>query len=181
MIENCTGARAGTVSFIDGCWRLVYGKLMDWGMNLSLGCVFSGETASVVAAAKQDDILLLTPSGSADAILDGNDKAFRVCFYDSFQGEAAAQYIADNKMADEVSIFYESDYDYSVGLYNSFVAKCQELGIAIKETQTFTTGTNTDFSAQISKLTEAGSKVIFLPIYAEEASTVLTIHRGSMI
>ena len=155
-----------------------YGKLMDWGMNLSLGCVFSGETASVVAAAKQDDILLLTPSGSADAILDGNDKAFRVCFYDSFQGEAAAQYIADNKMADEVSIFYESDYDYSVGLYNSFVAKCQELGITIKETQTFTTGTNTDFSAQISKLAAAGSKVIFVPIYAEEASTFLTQAQG---
>ena len=155
-----------------------YGKLMDWGMNLSLGCVFSGETASVVAAAKQDDILLLTPSGSADAILDGNDKAFRICFYDSFQGAAAAQYIADNQMASEVSIFYESDYDYSVGLYNSFVAKCNELGIAIKETQTFTTGTNTDFSAQISKLAAAGSKVIFVPIYAEEASTFLTQAQG---
>jgi len=155
-----------------------YGKLMDWGMNLSLGGVFSGETASIVAAAKQDDIILLTPSGSADAILQGNDKAFRVCFYDSFQGAAAAQYIYDNKMADEVSIFYESDYDYSVGLYNSFIAKCKELGISVKETQTFTTGTNTDFSAQISKLSAAGSKVIFIPIYAEEASTFLTQAKG---
>jgi len=155
-----------------------YGKLMDWGMNISLGGVFSGETASVVAAAKADDIMLLTPSGSADAILDGNDKAFRICFYDSFQGAAAAQYIADNAMATEVSVFYESDYDYSVGLYNSFVAKCAELGISIVETQTFTTGTNTDFSAQISKLAAAGSKVIFIPIYAEEASTFLTQAQG---
>ena len=30
-----------------------YGKLMDWGMDVSLGCVMSGETASVVAAAKE--------------------------------------------------------------------------------------------------------------------------------
>ena len=29
-----------------------YGKLMDWGMNVCLGGVLSGETASVVAAAK---------------------------------------------------------------------------------------------------------------------------------
>lgn len=28
-----------------------YGKLMDWGMNISLGGVLSGETASIVAAA----------------------------------------------------------------------------------------------------------------------------------
>ena len=29
-----------------------YGKLMDWGMNVSLGAVLSGETASVVARPK---------------------------------------------------------------------------------------------------------------------------------
>lgn len=36
-----------------------YGKLMDWGMNVSLGAVLSGETASVVAAAKADDVLVM--------------------------------------------------------------------------------------------------------------------------
>lgn len=36
-----------------------YGKLMDWGMNISLGAVLSGETASVVAAAKADDVLVM--------------------------------------------------------------------------------------------------------------------------
>lgn len=41
-----------------------YGKLMDWGMEVSLGCVLSGENASVVAAARDDDVLLITPSGS---------------------------------------------------------------------------------------------------------------------
>lgn len=57
-----------------------YGKLMDWGMNISLGGVLSGETASIVAAARDDDVLLLTPSGSADKCIDGNSLAFRVCF-----------------------------------------------------------------------------------------------------
>lgn len=36
-----------------------YGKLMDWGMNVCLGGVLSGETASVVAAAKADDVLVM--------------------------------------------------------------------------------------------------------------------------
>ena len=52
-----------------------YGKLMDWGMNVSLGAVLSGETASVVAAAKADDMFIMETTGSADKCIDGNDKA----------------------------------------------------------------------------------------------------------
>lgn len=155
-----------------------YGKLMDWGMEVSLGCALSGENASVVAAARDDDVLLITPSGSADKCIDGNDKAFRVCFYDSYQGAAAAQYIKDNNMVDTVGILYQSDNDYSVGLYNAFVAKCGELGITIAETQTFTSSTNTDFSTQVSALVSSGVKLVFIPLYAEEASTFLTQAHG---
>lgn len=155
-----------------------YGKLMDWGMEVSLGCVLSGENASVVAAARDDDVLLITPSGSADKCIDGNDKAFRVCFYDSYQGAAAAQYIKDNNMVDTVGILYQSDNDCSVGLYNAFVAKCGELGITIAETQTFTSSTNTDFSTQVSALVSSGVKLVFIPLYAEEASTFLTQAHG---
>lgn len=155
-----------------------YGKLMDWGMEVSLGCVLSGENASVVAAARDDDVLLITPSGSADKCIDGNDKAFRVCFYNSYQGAAAAQYIKDNNMVDTVGILYQSDNDYSVGLYNAFVAKCGELGITIAETQTFTSSTSTDFSTQVNALVASGAKLVFIPIYAEEASTFLTQARG---
>ena len=155
-----------------------YGKLMDWGMNVSLGAVLSGETASVVAAAKADDVLVMETTGSADKCIDGNDKAFRICFYDSYQGTAAADYLKDNALADEVGVFYQSDNDYSVGLYNAFVAECQNTGVTIKETQTFTTATNTDFSTQVNALASSGVKVVFIPIYAEEASTFLTQAKG---
>ena len=155
-----------------------YGKLMDWGMEVSLGCVLSGENASVVAAARDDDVLLITPSGSADKCIDGNDKAFRVCFYDSYQGAAAAQYIKDNNIVDTVGVLYQSDVDYSVGLYNAFVEKCGELGITIAETQTFTSTTSTDFSTQVNALVASGVKLVFIPIYAEEASTFLTQAHG---
>ena len=155
-----------------------YGKLMDWGMNVCLGGVLSGETASVVAAAKADDMFIMETTGSADKCIDGNDKAFRICFYDSYQGTAAADYLTDNALATEVGVFYQSDNDYSVGLYNAFVAECQNTGVTIKETQTFTTATNTDFSTQVNALASSGVKVVFIPIYAEEASTFLTQAKG---
>ena len=155
-----------------------YGKLMDWGMNVSLGAVLSGETASVVAAAKADDMFIMETTGSADKCIDGNDKAFRICFYDSYQGTAAADYLKDKALATEVGVFYQSDNDYSAGLYNAFAAQCQKVGVTIKETQTFTTATNTDFSTQVNALVASGVKVVFIPIYAEEASTFLTQAKG---
>ena len=155
-----------------------YGKLMDWGMNVFLGGVLSGETASVVTAAKADDVFIMETTGSADKCIDGNDKAFRVCFYDSYQGTAAADYLSDNQLATEVGVFYQSDNDYSAGLYNAFVAECAKTGVTIKETQTFTTATNTDFSTQVNALVNSGVKVVFIPIYAEEASTFLTQAKG---
>lgn len=155
-----------------------YGKLMDWGMDVSLGAVLSGETASVVAAAQEDDVLILTPTGSSDNCIDGSERAFRVCFFDSYQGTAAADYLSANGLGEQVGVLYQSDSDYSVGLLASFSAECAKVGISIAETQTFTATTSTDFTTQINTLLDAGVKVVFIPFYAEEASTFLTQAKG---
>ena len=157
-----------------------YGKLMDSGMDVSLGGVFSGETASIVAAAREDGILVLTPSGSALAAIEGNDCAFRVCFNDPQQGSASADYIADNAMATKVAVFYQSDIDYSVGLYQTFESQAAARELEIVEVQTFTESTNTDFSTQIAAIKDSGAELVFLPIYAAEASTFLTQASGKL-
>ncbi len=150
-----------------------YGTLMDKGMNVSLGGVLSGETANIVAEAKNDGIFLLTPSASADKCIDGNDDAFRVCFADSAQGTASANYIADNEIATKVAVFYQSDIDYSKGLYGTFMATAEERGIEVVTEQSFTKDQNTDFSSQITAIKDSGAELIFAPIYAAECSTFL--------
>ena len=75
-------------------------------------------------------------------------------------------------------MLFQSDVDFSVGLYNDFVDQCCKLGITIAETQTFTASTSTDFSTQVNALVASGVKLVFIPIYAEEASTFLTQARG---
>ena len=47
-----------------------FGKLMDDGMNVSLGCVLSGEAQSVITAAKTDDLLIVTCTSSAKKCID---------------------------------------------------------------------------------------------------------------
>lgn len=157
-----------------------YGKLMDKGMKVSLGTVLSGECASVVAAAKNDDILILTPSASAKDAIANNDKAFRVCFNDPAQGTVSADYIADNNLAKKVAVFYASDLDYSVGLFETFEKEAKTKGLEIVTSQTFTASTNTDFSTQINAIKSSGAEIVFLPIYAAEAATFLTQANGKL-
>ena len=150
-----------------------YGALIDKGMNVSLGGVLSGETANVVAEALNDDIFLLTATASADKCILGNDKAFRVCFADSTQGSASAAYISEYDLAETVAIFYQSDIDYSTGLYNTFTTKAAEVGIEIVEVQSFTKDQNTDFSSQINAILASDADLVFAPIYASDAATFL--------
>ena len=157
-----------------------YTKLMDDGMDVSLGCVFSGEATSVITAAKADDILIVTPSSSAKVCIEGNDNAFRVCFNDPAQGTASADYIVDNNLGSKVAVFYQSDIDYSAGLYETFKAEAAVKGLEIVEEQTFTDGTKTDFSTQINAIRDSGCDVVFLPIYAAEASVFLTQAQGKL-
>ena len=155
-----------------------YGKQMDDGMMVSLGGVLSGETASVVAAAKEDGILILTPSASADDAIKDNDAAFRVCFSDSSQGVAAANYIGANNLPKKVAVFYQGDIDYSTGLYEAFKATADANGIEIVAEESFTADTESDFSTQITAIQNSGAEMIFMPIYADQASTFLTQAQG---
>ena len=157
-----------------------YNKLMDDGMDVSLGCVFSGEATSVITAAKADDILIVTPSSSAKACIEGNEKAFRVCFNDPAQGTVSADYIVDNNLGSKVAVFYQSDIDYSAGLYETFKAEAAVKGLEIVSEQTFTAGSATDFSTQINAIRDSGCDVVFLPIYAAEASVFLTQAQGKL-
>ena len=157
-----------------------YNKLMDDGMDVSLGCVLSGEAASVITAAAADPMLIVTASSSAKDCIAGNENAFRVCFNDPAQGTASANYIADHGLGTKIAVFYQSDIDYSDGLYETFEAQAAERGLDIVEVQTFTAEAKTDFSTQIDAIKASGCDLVFLPIYAAEASTFLDQAQGKL-
>ncbi len=157
-----------------------YGKLIDSKMDILLGPVMSGECASVVTEAANDDIFILSPSASAVDALKGNSKAYRVSFNDTAQGVLAADYIADSALAKKVAVFYASDSDYSVGLYDAFKEQAAKKNLEIVTTQTFTDSTKTDFSTQIAAIAATDAELVFIPIYAAEAAIFLEQASGKL-
>ncbi len=150
-----------------------YNALLDSGVSIMLSTVTSGSCLAVSDVAYEERVFMLTPSGSADLITEGKDNIFRVCFKDSAQGSASAQYIVDKGLATKVGVIYNNAIDYSVGIYNSFKAKADELGLEIVATAAYSDDTNADFSVQISQMRDAGAELVFLPIYYTPASLIL--------
>ena len=149
-----------------------YNTLKDWGMQLLLGTVTSAPCIAVEAEAVNDNMFLLTPSGSAVECISG-DNAFRVCFSDPNQGTASAKYIGENKLATKVAAIYDSSDVYSSGIFATFQAEAANQGIEIVAAEAFTADSKTDFSVQLQKAKDAGAELVFLPIYYTEASLIL--------
>ena len=93
-----------------------YGALKDWGMQMLMGTVTSVPCTAVANEAANDNMFLLTPSGSAVECLQAGDTLFRVCFSDPNQGIASADYIANNNVAKKIGIIFNSSDVYSTGI-----------------------------------------------------------------
>ncbi len=149
-----------------------YNILKDWGMDALVGTVTSNPCIAVKDEAANDNIFLLTPSGTAVECIDVPN-AFRVCFSDPNQGVASADYIADNAIATKIAVIYNSSDAYSTGIYEKFNAQAGVKGLEIVAAESFTADTKTDFSAQIQNIKNSGAELVFLPIYCQEASLIL--------
>ena len=145
-----------------------YNKLKDSGMQILMGTVTSTPCKAVKDNAHDDNMFLLTPSGSAVECTK-YDNAFRICFNDPDQGTASARYIKENSLAAKVAAVYDSSDVYSSGIYEKFAAE----GIEVVESQAFTSDNKSDFSVALQKIKDSGAELVFLPIYYQEAALIL--------
>ena len=150
-----------------------YNALKDWGVQMVVGSTTSDPCIAVAAMSSQDNIFQLTPSGSAVECVTP-DNVFRVCFSDPNQGKASAQYIGQNAVASRIAVIYDSSTTYSSGIYESFVTEAANQPFEVVAAEAFTADNATDFSVQLQKAKEAGAELVFLPIYYEAASAILT-------
>jgi len=150
-----------------------FASLFEGGMQLSIGSVTSGSCKAFAEAAKEENVLFITPSASAADVIAVGEHAFRVCFGDPQQGEIAAEELSGKFT--KIGVLYDTSDTYSTGLFDAFAAKMTKLGKA-KDTDyivtTFNKENNKDFSTQVSAMKAAGCDVMFLPFYYTEAGLV---------
>ena len=150
-----------------------YNDLKDKGMQILMGTVTSTPCMTVAENTHDDNMFMLTPSGSAVECVK-YDNAFRVCFSDPNQGIASAEYIADQKLGTKIAVIYDSSNAYSAGIYEKFKSEAAAKNLTLVSETAFTKDSNKDFTVQLQQAKSAGADLLFLPIYYTEASLILS-------
>ncbi len=151
-----------------------YNALKEWGMQISLGSVTTQPGIATSSHNFADSIFALTPSASSPDVISGKDNVYQMCFSDPNQGTASAKYIAEQKLGEKVFIIWKSDDNYSTGIKDKFVAEAETLGLNVVGNATFTADSKNDFTVQLTQAKQAGADLLFLPIYYDAASLILT-------
>lgn len=151
-----------------------YNALKEWGMQISLGSVTTQPCIATSSYNFVDSIFALTPSASSPDVISGKDNVYQMCFSDPNQGTASAKYISEQKLGEKVFIIWKSDDNYSTGIKDKFVAEAETLGLNVVGNATFTADSKNDFTVQLTQAKQAGADLLFLPIYYDAASLILT-------
>ena len=97
---------------------------------------------------------------------------FRTPFLDPFQGPVVANFITEEFGYTKAGVLYDIASDYPKGLAEFFKMGWEDIGGEVVAFESFTTG-DTDFSAQLTKIIDAGAEFIFSPQYYNEVALIV--------
>jgi branched-chain amino acid transport system substrate-binding protein len=92
---------------------------------------------------------------------------FRAAFIDDFQGVVAAKFAQNELKTTRPAVLYDVASEYNKGIAEVYRQTLEADGIQVVAFETYTTG-DKDFSAQLTKIKEAGADSLFLPNYYSE-------------
>ena len=147
--------------------NLYTGRVED-GMQVSLGTVTTKPGLEFKNLSKDDNVFFLTPSATGDAIPE-YDNGYQMCFADSNQGTAAAEFFNENYVGKKIGIFFKADDEYSKGINDNFKAALDD---SFDVTEANFTGDASTFDSQIATLKDC--EIVFMPIYYTPASQFMT-------
>ena len=140
-----------------------YNKLAGDNNVLAVaGPTISATTAAVAPLADQSKLVTIAPAATSDSIETGN-YLFRTCFKDSYQGEVAARFAAENLKVKKVAVLYGTGDPYSSGVGEAFAKAAEKLGLEVVDKES--SSDDTEYSAQLQKIQASGAELLYAPYY----------------
>ena len=142
-----------------------YNKLAGDNNVLAVaGPTISATTAAVAPLADQSKLVTIAPAATSDSIETGN-YLFRTCFKDSYQGEVAARFAAENLKVKKVAVLYGTGDPYSSGVGEAFAKAAEMLGLEVVDKESSSSADDTEYSAQLQKIQASGAELLYAPYY----------------
>lgn len=141
-----------------------------------MGPATSGSFKATIPVATQYKIPVISGSATADDVtVDASgvkEYAFRICFNDSYQGTAMAQYALNNLNKKKAVVILDSSSDYGKGLAENFIKTFEAGGGTIVAQEAYV-AKDTDFNAILTGIKDKDFDVIFIPGYYNEAGLII--------
>lgn len=128
------------------------------------GPTISATTAAVAPLADQAKLATIAPAATSDSIETGN-YLFRTCFKDSYQGEVAARFAAENLKVKKVAVLYGTGDPYSSGVGEAFAKAAEKFGLEVVDKESSSSADDTEYSAQLQKIQASGAELLYAPYY----------------
>ncbi|MBR5485780.1 MAG: ABC transporter substrate-binding protein [Oscillospiraceae bacterium] len=148
-----------------------YNKLVDEGMVALIGDVTSKPCAAVAEVAVEDNIPMITPTGTMADITPIGDNVFRACFTDPGQGTIMATFAAEKLEAKSVAVLYNTSDDYSQGIAETFKKDAEEKGMTVVAYEGYG-ASDTDFKTQLTNIADSNPDAIMIPDYYEKVALI---------
>lgn len=154
----------------------LYDKLVDNGMKVLLGGVFSDETEALMPLATQDGLLTISPTSSRSDVLGTSGNGFRICFSDLRLGTIAANFIADNRLATKVAVLWSDDVFGGKEQAEAFQSTFEDRGGTVESYEMIEeepVNVPTDYSTIINRLQKNPPEMIYLAMSPVESKAFL--------
>lgn len=143
----------------------LFNKLVSNDKIVALvGPVISSTSLAVAPVAQEENIPMITPTGTHLDITPDYPNVFRACFIDPYQGVLAGQFAVENLGVKKVAIVYNVGSDYSVGLAEEFKKVVEAAGLTVVNNEGYSED-DKDFSALAAKIKASEPELVFVPDY----------------
>ncbi|MGE4283145.1 MAG: ABC transporter substrate-binding protein [Clostridia bacterium] len=160
-------------------------KLMTQdGVVAVMGPATSGSFKAEIPVAIKNKVPVASGSATADDVTVDSagvkEYAFRICYNDSFQGTAMANFVLNNLSAKKAVVIMDSSSDYGKGLAENFINTFTKAGGTIVAKEAYVAN-DTDFNAILTKIKGQEYDVIYIPGYYQEAGLIIKQARAQGI
>ena len=164
-------------------------RLAEDGVAGVVGPATSGASTATYQTSNDNQVVVISPSATANnqTLVDPSnpesdvyDYVFRVCFEDTYQGAAMAQFAFDNLGASKAIVYGDTSSEYGKGLMDAFSEHFTSLGGEVVDTMSYVAG-ETEFSSVLTNIAAQDFDVLYIAGYYSEAGLIIKQARAAGI
>lgn len=136
-----------------------------------IGEVASSNSLAAAPEAQKAQIPMVSPASTNPEVTQKGDYIFRICYLDSFQGQAMGKFGFESLGKRTAAIFIDVKSAYSVGLAQYCKESFTSLGGQIVGEEAYSAG-DIDFKPQLTKIKRGNPDILFVPGYYGEVGLI---------